>query len=167
MTDKQIRPPYEIALMHDHILRLEEELQAKEQECEELKKWLPLVTRLEVAFGSIETEKAKAIDYNTYAVEIFRKLDQLEEENKELRQLLSKEPLALQALQCAYSSYKESTDEFYKMAKDYKQALTEIKEIAEACQTPSTCKDYCKFFDKCVDGGLPLILQKINEVLDD
>lgn len=38
MTDKQIRPPYEIALMHDHILRLEEELQAKEQECEELKK---------------------------------------------------------------------------------------------------------------------------------
>lgn len=32
------RPPYEIALMHDHILRLEEELQAKEQECKELKK---------------------------------------------------------------------------------------------------------------------------------
>lgn len=32
------RPPYEIALMHDHILRLEEELKAKEQECVELKK---------------------------------------------------------------------------------------------------------------------------------
>jgi hypothetical protein len=31
MIDKQKRPPYEIALMHDHILRLEEELKAKEQ----------------------------------------------------------------------------------------------------------------------------------------
>lgn len=41
--------------------------------------------------------------------------------------------------------------------------ITEIKEIAEACQTPASCKDYCKFFDKCVDGGLPLILQKISE----
>lgn len=36
MTDKQ-RPPYEIALMHDHILRLEEELKGKEQECERLR----------------------------------------------------------------------------------------------------------------------------------
>lgn len=35
MTDKQIRPPYEIALMHDHILRLEEELKAKEEELEQ------------------------------------------------------------------------------------------------------------------------------------
>lgn len=131
-------------------------------ENEELKKWLPIVTRLEVAFGSIETEKAKAIDYNTYAVEIFRKLDQLEKENKELRQLLSKEPLALQALQHAYSSYKKSTDEFYKMAKDYKQALTEIKEIAE--------KQYhTKLVDKdCIncDESFAQILQKC-EVLDD
>ena len=29
MTNKQVRPPYEIVLMHDHILRLEEELEAK------------------------------------------------------------------------------------------------------------------------------------------
>ena len=31
------RPPYEIALMHDHILRIEEELKAKKQECENLR----------------------------------------------------------------------------------------------------------------------------------
>lgn len=99
------------------------QLKRKEQECEELNKWLPIVTRLEEQFKS--HEKAKSIGYKTYAEQVFTELDQL------------------------------------------KQALTEIKEIAEACQTPSTCKDYCKFFDVCVDGGLPLILQKISEVLDE
>ena len=44
-----------------------------------------------------------------------------------------------------------------------KQALAEIKEIAECCQTPANCKDYCQFYNECIDGGLPLILQKIRE----
>ena len=48
-----------------------------------------------------------------------------------------------------------------------KQTLAEIKEIAECCQTPANCKDYCQFYNECIDGGLPLILQKISEVEND
>lgn len=44
-----------------------------------------------------------------------------------------------------------------------KQTITEIKEIAECCQTPDNCKDYCKFYNECIEGGLHLILQKISE----
>ena len=44
-----------------------------------------------------------------------------------------------------------------------KQTLTEVKEIAECCQTSTNCKDYCKFYNECIDGVLPLILQKISE----
>ena len=47
---------------------------------------------------------------------------------------------------------------------ELKEALAEIKEIAECCQTPANCKDYCQFYNECIDGGLPLILQKISEV---
>ena len=50
-------------------------------------------------------------------------------------------------------------------AQKFKNCLTEIKEIAECCQTPANCKDYCQFYNECIDGGLPLILQKISKVL--
>lgn len=65
--------------------------------------------------------------------------DRLKEENKTLEQFLSKEPLALQALQKGYASYKKSTDVFYEMVKTYKQTLQEIKEIAEK---PKLFKDF-------------------------
>lgn len=54
---------------------------------------------------------------------------ELKAENDTLRQFLSKEPLALQALQSAYSSYKKSADVFYEMVKQYKQTLAHVKEI--------------------------------------
>lgn len=57
----------------------------------------------------------------------------------------------------------ERNIELYKENNKLKQTLTEIKEIAECCQTPANCKDYCQFYDECIDGGLPLILQKISE----
>lgn len=44
-----------------------------------------------------------------------------------------------------------------------KQTLTEVKEIAKCCQTSTNCKDYCQFYNECIDGVLPLILQKISE----
>lgn len=125
------------------------QLQAKEQECEELKNEL-IDVKWEIESQDIELNDKE------------EELDQLEEENKELRQLLSKEPLALQALQRAYSSYKKSTDVFYKMAKDYKQALTEIKEIAEfdcSCGHNQMC--ICNVCDKFDE-----ILQKC-EVIDE
>ena len=102
-------------------------------------------------------------EYCENCYELQQQLDQLKAENDTLRQFLSKEPLALQALQSRYASYKKSSDVFYEMVKQYKQTLTEIKEIAECCQTPANCKDYCQFYNECIDGGLPLILQKINE----
>ena len=80
------------------------QLKRKEQECEALQ---------------MSENEAKEI------------IAELKAENDTLRQFLSKEPLALQALQSAYSSYKKSADVFYEMVKQYKQTLTEIKEIAE------------------------------------
>lgn len=60
MTDKQIRPPYEIALMHDHILRLEEELKAKEEECKMLRgSNISILTTLELIMGSNKRLKAE------------------------------------------------------------------------------------------------------------
>ena len=53
----------------------------------------------------------------------------MKKENKTLEQFLSKEPLALQALQKGYASYKKSTDVFFEMVKEYKQTLQEIREI--------------------------------------
>lgn len=44
-----------------------------------------------------------------------------------------------------------------------KQTLTKVKEIAECCQTSINCKDYCQFYNECIDGVLPLIIQKIRE----
>ena len=44
-----------------------------------------------------------------------------------------------------------------------KQTLTDVKEIAECCQIPANCKDYCQFYNECIDGVLPLIIQKIRE----
>ena len=57
--------------------------------------------------------------------------DQLKAENDELRQFLSKEPLAIQALQKSYESYQKSTKVFSDWVKDYKQLITEIKELCQ------------------------------------
>lgn len=62
--------------------------------------------------------------------------ERLKEDIKTLEQFLSKEPLALQALQKGYASYKESTDVFYEMVKNYKQTLQEIK---KECHWVSEC----------------------------
>lgn len=71
--------------------------------------------------------------------------ERLKEENKTLEQFLSKEPLALQALQKGYASYKKSTDVFYEMIKKYKQTLQEIKEIAE--------HEIKELTDSAINGG--------------
>ena len=56
---------------------------SKERECESLNRWLPIISRLEMAFGSYE--KAKAIDFTSYTKQIFAELDQLKTENEELK----------------------------------------------------------------------------------
>lgn len=57
-------------------------------------------------------------DYGAYARK--EQLQQLKKENKELKEFLSKEPLALQALQKAYSSYKKDTETLWGMLKEIK-----------------------------------------------
>ena len=85
-------------------------------------------------------------------------LDQLKADNDTLRQFLSKEPLALQALQSGYASYKKSSDVFYEMVKQYKQILTEIKEIAENVQSFVDIR-----LEDDVYTEMDKILQKISE----
>lgn len=169
MTDKQIidndfwRKKY--GDMHIRLsnkaIELEAQLSRKEQECEELYKWLPIVTRLEEQFKS--HEKAKGLSYKTYAEQVFAELDQLKAENDELKQFLSKEPLAIQALQQAYSDYKKRSDIFYEDNIKLKQALTEIKEITEFSDRPYI---HCGEYNDCCEI-IAEILSKISEVLDE
>ena len=134
----------------DELNYIMQKLISKEQECEELRidikdiaNLLDLDTVEEYSFSNIELE----------IKELKQQLDQLKAENDTLRQFLSKEPLALQALQSGYASYKKSSDVFYEMVKQYKQTLTEIKEIAEK-------RNYLDY-SECLDD----ILQKISEVV--
>ena len=104
------------------------QLKRKEQEYEELKK--------NVEHWKIEHKETKAKGEWTYDLvkkRLGQQLDQLKAENDTPRQFLSKEPLALQALQSGYTSYKKSSDVLYEMVKQYKQTLIEIKEITETC----------------------------------
>ena len=129
------------------------QLKAKEQECERLKKWLPIVTRLENEFENFE--KAKAIDYKSYIEQIFIELDKLKAENDNIKETFD----GLFKVQ-------------YKLAdnnKKLRQCLTEIKEIAETCcinQATLDCENYddCTQCGRTSDGeGIQQILQKISE----
>lgn len=99
-------------------------------------------------------------DFKTAWEELKAENDKLKEENKTLEQFLSKEPLALQALQKGYASYKKSTDVFYEMVKEYKQTLQEIKKICKMdcgdCQYNQDCD--CNF-EECEEA-------KIDDILD-
>lgn len=133
------------------ILRRNEQLDQLKTENEQLKK------ECEILKNQVLT-----LDDETITVQItqqqFEEYNQLKEDNDTLRQFLSKEPLALQALQSGYASYKKSSDVFYEMVKQYKQTLAEIKDIAENHKATSHC-DYLTDMDN--------ILQKISEVQND
>lgn len=119
----------------------------KEQECEEL---TSKCSQLEEE--NFELKEEVSIDRA-----LFEEIDQLKAENEELKQFLSKEPLAIQALQSAYSDYKKRSEVFFEMIGEYKQTLAEIKEIAELKQKQSV------FVGEAV---FEQILNKINEVED-
>ena len=55
-------------------------------------------------------------------------IKQLKEENETLRRFLSKDPLALQALQSGYADYKKRSEVFSEIIKELKE---EIKQITE------------------------------------
>jgi hypothetical protein len=65
------RPPYEIALMHDHILRLEEEIDQLKAENEELKEQLELNTA------------------NAVVIDMAQRLFKLKQALKEIKEILN------------------------------------------------------------------------------
>ena len=154
---------------------LAEQLKAKEQECDVLRKLaethLAETINMQREIDLLKEDLAISIQENEEGREINA---ELKAENEELRQLLSKEPLALQSLQSGYADYKKRSEVFFEMINHYKQALTEIKEIAEHCIKQDICTT-CDNSDKChiEDEEIPtydvckLILQKISEVLDE
>ena len=109
----------------------------------------------------MEFRKDNMSEYCKNCYELQQQLDKLKAENDTLRQFLSKEPLALQALQSAYSSYKKSTDVFYEMVEQYKQTLVEIKEFLQSdyCTEIASC-EFCAEAENCLNRK---ILQKISE----
>lgn len=144
------------------------QLKAKERECERLKEerdtWHYQWKKQYEICESLSDDIDK----------LCGQLDQLKAENEDLKQFLSEEPLAIQALQSAYSDYKKRSEVFFEMIGENKQTLTEIKEITEHCMKQDICT-ICDYSDKChiEDEGIPtydvckLILQKINEVEND
>lgn len=120
--------------------------QRKEQECERLKKEKAEILEKTGMIETLQGYTVKDIEY------MEQQLDQLKEENEELKQFLSKEPLAIQALQSAYSDYKKRSEVFFEMIGEYKQTLAEIKEIA-----------IFNWSDKNMGFMCNQILQKINE----
>ena len=55
-------------------------------------------------------------------------IKKLKEENETLRQFLSKEPLALQALQNGYADYKKRSEVFSEMIKELKEEIKQLKQ---------------------------------------
>jgi 3-deoxy-D-manno-octulosonic-acid transferase len=95
----------------------------------------------------------KACDY-------YKQLKRLEQENKELKEMLSKEPKAMQAFQIAYSGLKKENEVLWGMVKDYKTAFEEINKIAE----PRFVNGLNEEADLC-NLAMDRIQNKINEVL--
>ena len=118
------------------------QLKAKEQECEELSEWLPIVARLEEQFKS--HEKAKGLSYKTYTEQVFAELDQLKAENDELRKNLVDKHTSRCFRLVTHREFDKlimETVQLRQENKKLKQTLIEIKEIAEAldCKNPEKC----------------------------
>lgn len=132
--------------MQREIDKLKKELQAKEQECEELKKIIDEAKNSKLDLKSFLVGEAVQNEYE-------QQLDQLKKENEELKEqltILDDEDVVVEITVKQFEEYKK-----------LKQTFTEIKEIAEKFyyrelgnRDCMDCDDYC--FDK--------IRQKISEV---
>ena len=123
------------------------QLKRKEQECEKLKTQYNCY-----ACGTCNgKEDYRNLEKHHIGLrksfdELHKQLDQLKAENKELKEELEE--------------LKEENEYNEANAIEFKQTLTEIKEIAERGLNCSQCSCGAK-------ADLDLILQKINEVMDD
>ena len=112
-----------------------------------MNKWLPIVTRLEEQFKS--HEKAKGIDCKTYAEQVFTELDQLKAENEVLKKVnkTNQEKIKKlnEQLEEEFIAQQYGDMALFCKVEDYKQTLTEIKEIAEkAAEESGVFKEYFK-----------------------
>lgn len=159
------RPPYQIALMYDHILRLEEERKRNEEKYERLNNELNknfiekeklhlIIDRLLEASG-YDTNTASAKEFeDVYKNMRYEKqqLEQLKIENEELKKINK-------------ANAKSYEKHWYKLEK-YKQTLAEIKKhFDEECRL---CKaSHVNITDEiCKECEIKDILQKISEVED-
>lgn len=143
------------------------QLQRKTQECEEIAKWQPIISRLLNKFGSYDA--AKGLDYEQYPINLHKELDNKTQENTELKDKLKSETNLK-------NSFLEQLGHYSMKSGEYKQILKEIYEIATRSAPPI---DYSSpitmtevmyqhnainfdYYKRC-----NLIRQKINEVLKD
>ena len=124
MTNKQIiiddqkktihRLQQECTEKTNTILALGDKLKLKEQECEWLQLWLPIVARIEKRFGNLK--RAKDIDYLAYVEQIFAELDQLKSDNDSLKS-------ELMQTNCYLEADKETIDQLKEENEGLKQRL--------------------------------------------
>ena len=95
---------------------------------------------------------------------LYKQLKRKEQEFEELKEDRERWKSNFNGKVSAIEELLQQLDQFKVKNIKVSKTLTEIKEIAECCQTPANCKDYCQFYNECIDGGLLLILQKISEV---
>jgi chromosome segregation ATPase len=164
------RPDWRITLQADHIKRLEEELKAKEQECEELKekliKWLGKE-------GITQSEK-----------EFYEEqLDQLKAENETLKQYKSSKQASYESMQREWNNAVNENRELkteietlksfdinlvgikeceIRQLVQYRKALIEIKEIVKE-QLPTVNYNFAKSMHPEMFNCYEQILQKISE----
>ena len=81
------------------------------------------IKRLEQENNSLEAE------LQNITVQSNNEITALKQENKELKEMLSKEPKAMEAFQISYSGLKRDNETLWGMVKDYKTALEEIKAL--------------------------------------
>ena len=111
-----------------------------------LKSVIPTVTRCDVVLEKQLQRKTQ-------------ECEKMKEENEELEKLLTKEPMALQALRAGYTAYKTDTKVFSNLLERYKSALDEIEnKLISYCET--TCGSCYK---ECIIYGLLDIITKAKE----
>ena len=161
----------------DIILAYRKDLQAKEQECEELKK---RISNYKCPMNNNADYCGHLEDYG----ELLGQLDQLKAENDEyslfIEKLLDYAGLECDSEEQAMRTLSDLASQMNKVRwiiDRYKQTLTEIKEIAEVLITITDEYDNCYHkseCDKCLLGingdcqyiKVEQILQKISEVIE-
>lgn len=98
----------------------------------------------------------------------YKQLKRTEQENEELKEMLSKEPKAMQAFQIAYSGLKKENEVLWGMVKDYKTALEEILESAKFAQSlpcgSGNLEDCLNCNDDTTNNGQFCMEKRIQEI---